>query len=550
MAESITAESYRSRYGIEKLQDHNYHTWSFQCKMLLAERKVWDIVDGRMPRPESFDELTNEEKAATTAAAKKAIEKTVAEWEERNAEALRVISFTVIDRLQGPILYGKTAKGAWEELQRFHAPKDRQRKYSLLRSLYRLDMQSGSSLRDHEQRFDVLVQSLEAIGKVIDPDELIILYINSLPIETFGNWIQTQLGFIDSMSITDFKGRVREEARRLNLAGMGQGLGVEDADTVQANFARHRKPGKKIYSPCGSCGYTNHAEANCHKRIAEEYIAKQMRRQQPGQQPGQNTDNKRSRNRNRNRNNNQQDGANANVANADGNNNYGNYNNNNNNNNYNNNNNNNNNGGRGNIPAYNSIFGGLAYCCKAAINVRIRRVNGVWVKDCGATHHMHHEKTLFIDYHKLKHRLYVGGIGSGLLAVGVGNVSIMDNDGHVRTLESVLHVPKLKNGLMSLTQLASKGWKSTLDQGGCTVTHGDFSIHSPITNGLCWWVQSPTDETQVFLASVTKSNVTLDDWHERLAHSSKDTLIKFGSSAIEDFDINECNDSDADHPKQ
>jgi len=86
-------------------------------------------------------------------------------------------------------------------------------------------------------------------------------------------------------------------------------------------------------------------------------------------------------------------------------------------------------------PAYNAIFGGLAYCCKAAANVRIRKVNGVWIKDCGATHHMHHDKSLFTDYHRLKHRLYVGGIGSGLLAVGVGNVRITDPNGNVRVLE-------------------------------------------------------------------------------------------------------------------
>jgi len=30
----------RSRFGIEKLQDANYHTWSFQCQMLLTEKKV------------------------------------------------------------------------------------------------------------------------------------------------------------------------------------------------------------------------------------------------------------------------------------------------------------------------------------------------------------------------------------------------------------------------------------------------------------------------------------------------------------------------------
>src|SRR5579859_207343 len=73
-------------------------------------------------------------------------------------------------------------------------------------------------------------------------------------------------------------------------------------------------------------------------------------------------------------------------------------------------------------PAYNSIFGGLSYCCKAAVNGCIRRVNGVWIKVCSATHHMHHNKSIFTDYHQLKHRLYVGGIGSGVVAIGTGDV--------------------------------------------------------------------------------------------------------------------------------
>lgn len=99
---------------------------------------------------------------------------------------------------------------------------------------------------------------------------------------------------------------------------------------------------------------------------------------------------------------------------------------------------------------------------------------------------MNHDKTIFKDYHKLKQRLYVGGIGSGLLAVGIGNVPIMDRAGHVRVLENVLRVLKLKNGLIFLTQLALKWWKMTLEKSGCTVSHEDFSIHSPITNGPCW----------------------------------------------------------------
>src|SRR5271155_5040219 len=96
------------------------------------------------------------------------------------------------------------------------------------------------TLSDHERAFDDLVQSLSAIGKDIDANELIVLYANSLQVEMFGNWIQSQMAFIDNLWITEFKGRVHEEARRLTLSGRGAGLsiGKNDPDTVQANYAR------------------------------------------------------------------------------------------------------------------------------------------------------------------------------------------------------------------------------------------------------------------------------------------------------------------------
>ena len=45
-----------SRYGIEKLRDHNYQNWSFQCSMLLAEKDVWEVVSGTHPRPLTVEE--------------------------------------------------------------------------------------------------------------------------------------------------------------------------------------------------------------------------------------------------------------------------------------------------------------------------------------------------------------------------------------------------------------------------------------------------------------------------------------------------------------
>ena len=162
MADNLSESSYRSRYGIEKLRDHTYHTWSFQCRMLLSEKRVWKVVNGEYTRPTYVESITGTDgtEVALTAAQKNKLQKEIDEWDEKNEEALRIISFTVSEQLQGPIHYGKSAKGAWEELQRVHASNDKQRKFSLLRRLYRLDMSPNGSLTDHERTFDELVQSL------------------------------------------------------------------------------------------------------------------------------------------------------------------------------------------------------------------------------------------------------------------------------------------------------------------------------------------------------------------------------------------------------
>ena len=206
MADSQHENSFRSRYGIEKLRDHKYHMWSFQCRMLLSEKKVWKIVTGEYTRPVYAESIQDDNGVVKdlTAAQKTKLKKEIDEWDENNEEALRIICFTVSDQLQGPIHYAKDTKGAWDELRQVHASNDKQRKFSLLRRLYRLDMNPDSSLLDHERLFDNLVQSLLDISKTIEADELIVLYANSLPNELFGNWIQSQMSVIDNLTITEF----------------------------------------------------------------------------------------------------------------------------------------------------------------------------------------------------------------------------------------------------------------------------------------------------------------------------------------------------------
>ena len=88
--------------------------------MLLYEKKVWKVVTGQLPRSKTIKEheaeLEETSEARLTNAGRRKIQKDIDEWDERNEETLWIISFTVSAQLQGPIRYGKTAKGAWDKL--------------------------------------------------------------------------------------------------------------------------------------------------------------------------------------------------------------------------------------------------------------------------------------------------------------------------------------------------------------------------------------------------------------------------------------------------
>src|SRR5436305_4138710 len=118
---------------------------------------------------------------------------------------------------------------------------------------------------------------------------------------------------------------------------------------------------------------------------------------------------------------------------------------------------------------------------------------------------MYHDHTIFKEYTQLKYKLFISGIKGGLRAVGIGTVSVINKSGHICMLQKVLHVPHLKTGLMSLTQLPLAGYTITIDGKGCTVSNEKFSIHSAIVNGLCWWVANPTSDTAAFFTEAFHS---------------------------------------------
>jgi len=165
-------------------------------------------------------------------------------------------------------------------------------------------------------------------------------------------------------------------------------------------------------------------------------------------------------------------------------------------------------------------FGGLAYALLAATDDSVKKDPSIWIFDCGATHYMHPDKSLFVNYQTLKTPIHIGGIKGGLSAIGAGLVPIADNTGNIGSLEGTLHVPGLKNGLLSLNRAAMEnGWISQIDPSRCTISSKDFRIHTPIgPDGLCRY-KSLTPSAAI--ATAEKRGIHIDRWHERFCHGSK-----------------------------
>src|SRR5947199_10103536 len=94
-----------------------------------------------------------------------------------------------------------------------HTSQNKQRKFNLLRRLFKLNMTSRSSLINHERKFDELVEGLTAMRRVMKPENLMIIYANSLSASEYDTWLQDQTTILDKISLFIFKNIVGKEIK-------------------------------------------------------------------------------------------------------------------------------------------------------------------------------------------------------------------------------------------------------------------------------------------------------------------------------------------------
>jgi hypothetical protein len=95
-----------------------------------------------------------------------------------------------------------------------------------------------------------------------------------------------------------------------------------------------------------------------------------------------------------------------------------------------------------------------------------------WIVDSEAMQHMTFQQEWFTMYEHISPRRVFMHNDTVLEAIGKGNIkATMQVGGKLThtTITQVLHVPKMKNSLISVSKLISKGFKVEFDKDGCKV---------------------------------------------------------------------------------
>ncbi|CAI7772621.1 unnamed protein product [Closterium sp. NIES-53] len=159
-----------------------------------------------------------------------------------------------------------------------------------------------------------------------------------------------------------------------------------------------------------------------------------------------------------------------------------------------------------------------------------------WFLDIDATQHMMHLASFLTNVGAPGDvTRVVFGNDKSLPVVGVGNTRLIVDGGPVDIM-NVLHVPRLKVNLLSVTQLVKKGMKVTIDDAKMNLFWKGKQFAQGVLNGELYQLKTHPRVASFNLAQGSKA--TLKVWHNRLAHANYDSVKELANKGLaKGFDV-------------
>src|SRR5438876_123313 len=102
----------------------------------------------------------------------------------------------------------------WNRLRDLYALIDLQHRFILSQQLYSLYKKLTISMQQHEIIYNTIIEDLARAGKILNPENLVIIYLNTFS-NTYFSFIQSIESILIIFISQNIKAKIREEEQRL-----------------------------------------------------------------------------------------------------------------------------------------------------------------------------------------------------------------------------------------------------------------------------------------------------------------------------------------------
>lgn len=229
---------------IEKFSGSNFPTWQMKLRLLLMREGIWNITNGKEPKPKSDDAR-------------------ISWWENQNDKAMAIIGLALADNLIHHVDFDRTANDVWEKLENLFGNKINNSKVFLKQKLFKLKMKETETLNEHLSNLGSILQQLSAIRAIVEDDDQVAVLLSSIEDISKYSEILAVLRVSRNMSFEDMVAHLIDEDRRLTEK-------AESSFEPDKAFFLKNKPKKKGKPlKCNYCQKLGHTEDRCFKKMAK-----------------------------------------------------------------------------------------------------------------------------------------------------------------------------------------------------------------------------------------------------------------------------------------
>lgn len=166
-----------------------------------------------------------------------------------------------------------------------------------------------------------------------------------------------------------------------------------------------------------------------------------------------------------------------------------------------------------------------------------------WYLDSGCTSHMTGDATKLSFVDVMRRETICLADGNEVVSEGVGNVKVDTVNGDGKrvnlTVKHVLHVPALKNNLLSVSKITDEGFEVVFGISACSIVKGKKVIVSGERCGNLYRLKKPNEKSM--LAEAGHRDGCQHIWHRRLGHRNHEDINRIVQDDLgKDLIIQDC----------